>query len=311
MPRAKRISHPLVEDKPKRPWLWIALLAMVAAVGYGIYRYDPVWARVGHYTIRKSDAVLRGAIIEQYFPKQGSPDKGLEQLKRVYRYAVILENHHHPITEATLKSEGERIQKSTLNAEALGKIQALFVHDPAAYARVYLLPVYAERTIYYDFFLHDPEIQGPSRRVAEQFRDRAVARPKQFAAMAKEMGKSTTPLSVSLTEGLRFETPSPAKDHPAIPEQTKPPERIVAKMQEQQSSQQSQEGRQWRDELLKGLKPGAVVSKVIEQSENWMVVQYLGRAKGVPEKYNLLAVVFPKADYASWLAAEEGKIGRK
>lgn len=264
---------------------------------------DPVLLRVGQYTVHRTDAEYRNRVIRVYYPQE-TRELGLTQLQKAFLFAEILKNNGRPLTENDLKQEEDRIEKTTLMPELLGRIKEIFAGNKEAYRRDYVLPVLAERVIYYDFFLHDPKTQASSLKVAQTFLERVKASPEHFEAIAKKEGLKTAGFTVSLREGLTWEleggAPRPPASVPAMPEKVK------SKWAEQTHS--SDEGKRWIRDVIGPLRAGQVYPKVIDNGATWMIARYVRLRPRQWDVYEMQAVSFPKAGFQKWLGQESEKV---
>ena len=137
------------------------LLFILTALLTGCFSQDKPLAQVGNHTITAHDADYRNQVISFYYPEE-KRQLGLDQLIRAYRTAEILANNGHAITPEVIENEVKRIDTQTRDPAGLAKIKAIFGEDQAAYRKIFVVPVYAERMIYFSFFLYHPEIQAPS-----------------------------------------------------------------------------------------------------------------------------------------------------
>ncbi len=260
-------------------------------------------AVVGDYKISVQDAALRDKVIQIYYPQQAEK-YGLKQLVASYTYAQILKNYGKEITEDVVAGEAERIEKNTRAPEVLARIKAVFKDDEAAYRRVFILPTFADRVIYFDFFLKTPEFHAESKAKAASFARVAAAAPEKFASEAGKLGLSPAKLLVSLAHGLEWDYD---KTRSAPPTSDAPAE-VQKRLQEQSDTGVSQEGQTWMNDVIKPLKKGEVSLAPVERQEHWLVVRYLGPSKTMPGAQELESVSFPKADYEAWLNGERDKI---
>jgi len=261
-------------------------------------------AEIGEYKVHERDVVFRDGVIRVYYPQE-TRSMGLLQLRRAFSYATILKNNGRPITEAIVQGEQERIDKETLAPVMLQKIRAIFGSDAAAYRKDFVLPMYVERVIYYDFFLNDPRAQSGSIAQARNFLKDAAAEPGRFADLAKAWSKTTTGLTISRDGGLQWDRPKEAETAGAPPTQGVPAG-IQQKLAERARERGADDGSKWIDEVISRLKPGQVYGKLIDMGEHWVVARYVGPVKG--GAHRIAAVLFPKADFNRWLESEEKKV---
>jgi hypothetical protein len=271
--------------------LLVALAAILVATGGGerstkTGRGEPsggerdgtgIVARAGRFVVRARDSALRERLIRLEHPEESRP-LGTYQLCRAFELAAVLEAHGRPITDAALDAEARRIETATRDREAWQRIRALFGDDEAAYRRVYVLPVLAHRIVPFDFFRNDPAVQGESRLRAERFLEAARAAPARAFAEANRFDRQGT-FEIDPAAGFRW---LPARGGG---------ERHVA-------AADPVEGRRWLAELVPPLRAGAVVDRVVDLGERWMVARYRGRV-GAAHRFD--AALFEKGDFHRWL----------
>jgi hypothetical protein len=227
--------------------------------------------------------------------------------------AQILANNGVAMDDEALKKEQARIDKETGLPEFLARIKAVFKGDMAAYRKVYVLPVYAGRMIYFDFFLHNKAIHAESERAAQDFINKVKSDPKSFDKLMKELNLKSSFFTISAYDGFDYEMPGDKDPRRAGPKGMKiiTPEKnaaLKARFEADQKRQQSDEAVRWINEVIKPLKPGDVYNKVIDRSESWQVVRYIGPVKGEKDKYKLEGIHFPKADYGKWTEEQMKKV---
>lgn len=249
-------------------------------------------ATVGRFSISDRDVSYRNAVTKIYFPEE-KRDLGRDLLIKSFTFAQILENNDHPISPDVLTKEAKRISDTTLKPEMLQSIKDVFGADQEGYLKNFVLPTYAERVLYYEFFLHSPKVQEPSHQVAAEYLKETLAKPDRFGRTPPEM-PAKNKFVVSLTNGIVWDQEKSA----------------AATMQEVAKNQhRSQEALKWKAEVVDTLKSGQVFPKVMDLGDTWLVVRYLGPQKkdGV-EDYQFEGVLFPKANFDEWLKQEKEKV---
>ncbi len=286
------------------------ILGVGAAVAIGIkyYGQNPIVAHVGDYAIYQDDVACRDGVISLSYPDD-KRKLGIKQLIQSYQYAQILKNHQNEITKEKIKAEKKRIDDSTLMPENLAKIKLACGGDGAAYENAFVLPVFSDRVIYYEFFLKDAGIQREFLDVAQAWRNQVAKTPDLFEALAKKENRTVSNFTVSLDRGLEWQMDARHKDSktPALIDQSgkATPAAIRRHIDENQKEQTSTEGKKWIEEIIKPLSPGQVSPQVIDQSEVWLVVKYLKPSPGEKQSFELKAAVFPKRNYGDWLEAQK------
>ena len=300
-------------------WIWTLFLFAIFESACTFHGQNGSAAQVGDFIITRADVQYRDRLIELYYPhyaanprmkKKDRMDPGLEQLVEAMTAAQILKNGGRPVTPGILDQEEKRIDQQSLMPDLLGRVKAIFGADHEAYRRDYVLPTYAQRVIYYDYFLHDPLIQGRSLARAQAFLEKCLSKklsPALFRHQAKHAGFVASRFRISPATGLEWESPAGTEKlpdtAPASPEES----RIKNELKTRQNIQQSQEARRWIEQVINTLSLGGVYPKVVDDMEQWEIVQYIGKDKktGV---FHLQAVIIPKENYAKWLEDEKRKI---
>lgn len=292
-----------------------ALLSLgisIAARNYALKKHhelEPI-ASVGDLQISEKDVQNTNAITKIYYPDE-TRDLGLLQLKNAYLMAQVLKNNGWEITDATLKTESKRIDQTTQRPEILAKIKGLFPNNEHGYLYVYVLPVYVKRVIYYDFFLKNPAIHAPSKKVAERFLESVVHQPEKLVREAKNSGIRINTFEVSLSRGIEWNTNNGNRksDISSSSAANKIPLDIQHQFQPTMDSRKvSEEAQKWINDVANQLKPGQVFPKIVEMNDAWMIVKFSGQSKAASGVYHFEAVSFPKADFNDWLEKEKNRV---
>lgn len=303
----------------KRSLRAIVVLLAVLSSGYFLYQTlaarDPVVATVGDASISRSDVERRDAVIKVYAPEQ-KESVGLLQLKKAHLYRSILSRHGQAVTDDILRAEAKRIESSTLFPEKLAAIKNVFAGDELQYLRVYVMPVYVERVIYYDFFLKNESVQAEARKPVEEFLAATSKDPTNFEVLARGKELRVRNFKVSLNGGLEWEALTPSADPVGESSKRNHPQgsgAVIPKAVQDKlaGSVPSEEGKRWIEELLRPLVPGAIIPKVIDMGESWLVVKYLGKDPSQKNTYLCQAVGFRKRDFSQWVEDEKKSISVK
>lgn len=299
----------------KKKNLIIALgIAVLGMTCFGLYRafyHDRTIATVGEYKITEKDKILRDQIQQVFYPKDPN-SYGLDQLVTAFTYAQILKNNGHEITEHLLRAEDMRINQNTKAPEVLQKIRALFKGDEEAYKKVFLLPTYAERTIYYDFFSKSPKAQESSLAKVRDFLSLLEQTKRPLQDLASESNLMFKKFTLSKEKGLEWEQEArkkqknDAKNPGIIDMSAQAPAEIRNHVDQKFQGKALESAQFWIDNVLNNMKPGEVLQSPVDYEETWLVVKYvkpLGKAK-----FQMEAVFIPKNNYQQWLDAETAKI---
>jgi hypothetical protein len=255
-------------------------------------------AQVGALEIHRSDVALRDQVSRVYYPTE-QRSVGLQQLVHAYLAAEVLRRYDFPTDAATLAKEAERIDRETHDRAILTRIQSVFENNSAAYLRLYVLPVYAERTICNDFFLHDPRTQQASHERATRLLKAALSYSGSLKTLASHEGYEFARIAVTREAGTHADAP------PSDEDTDSPPPGLPPQLEGLFQSAGADEGRMWIDELVPQLKPGKVFEKLVDHAEAWLVVRYLGR-EDKRHRFELIAVA--KDSCGKWLDAERSRV---
>lgn len=288
---------------------WMAITGSVLALiltscTRGCATSEPSVLVIDGYRITKTAISQRDEVARIYYP-QNTTSVGLKQLSDAYLTASVLRRNGHEIDDVVLQKEAERIEKNTLMPEMLARIQAIFGKDREAYKMVFVLPTYAERTIYFDFFLRNSALQANSRRVAEEFLRRALASPQRFAELVAADKKTLAPFTVSLHEGIKWQNTDESAAQVSGAGAREMPPGLSKEIAARQERTQSAEGKRWIQDIVNNLKPGEIWNAVLDAGEQWQIVRYKG-PKG--DAHALEAVFFAKADFQKWFDAEKSQV---
>jgi hypothetical protein len=258
---------------------------------------NPVVAEVGSLQIHRQDVNQRNQVIHFYFPQE-TREMGLEQLVSAYTTAQVLINNGQVISVQTLEDEAQRIDQNSLMPDKLQQIKAIFAKDHLAYLRVYVLPTYAERIIYYGFFLNNAQIQAHSLKQAQEFLHRVEGDQTKFAEIAADHHYPTQGVTLSRQTGLQF----------GVGDESPPTSDVPSEIQNKLKKEQLIETERWRHEIIATTHPGHLYNKVIDHGEAWMIVRYLGVSGPHHDQHKFMAAFLPKEDFNTWFTAERKKV---
>jgi hypothetical protein len=276
----------------------LSILFFISLMGCQACRDNtPYVAKIGDYKITQKDRDYRDKIIRVYYPETAE-SYGLRQLVGSYTNAQVLKNNDQKLDDEILKKEEERINQNTRAPETLERIKQIFGDDVESYRKVFILPTYADRVIYFEYFMNNPEIHAPSLKAAQEFLAEANQNPSQFKTLAEKKAKRFTRFEISLHRGMVWEKTETDRPGPKGPKKIAP---LPAEV--------SPEGKKWIDEVIRQLKPGQVHGQVIDKTEYWLVAKYVGLKSGRLEPtHQFEAAILPKQDFGKWFEAEKAKI---
>jgi hypothetical protein len=247
-------------------------------------------ATVGDYQITQQDLNYRKKVIKIYNPRE-TRDLSYLQLKEAFLLASILKNNGVEVSDTTLKKEASRINEKSNNQEVLAKIRAVFGKDIESYLKVYVLPIYVKREIYYNLFLK-----------SESIHDETLKKAKLIIASAESSRENLQALATQ--NELRFLEFYISPRYGMVP--FSEIENFVKK-QYDESFKGSNIGKLWVDEVVSSTKPGEIYKNIVNFGETWLVVKYVKQFKKT-DFYHIQGIEIKKIAYSEWLANEKLKI---
>jgi len=244
--------------------------------------------RIGQFEISQKMVNDREQILRLTSPKQVG--LGLRQLQEAYINAQILMNHGVVLDDRVLANEEKRVDQNTRRPEQLQQIKEIFGRRQEDYRRAFILPVYANRTIYFDFFLNDPQVQAESFAPAKVFHEAVRAKKSLWWKLVKDGRIRTAKAVLTAQEGFQFKFKG------------KPPESFSA-------SPADQFGRQLIEQWIQPIQPGHAVPEIINYGEaGWLVIRYVKPTSGKSDSYELQVAVFPKINYDKWHREQAARV---
>lgn len=276
---------------------WILLggaLLLTSAGVYASFFKDPVLAQVGSTKIYLSDAQYRDQMIRLSFPEE-KRSMGLYQLIQSAYNFEVLKNNSAEIQDPQLDLEEARINNNSKNPEQLKKIKSIFGEDLKAYRRAFLRPTLADRMIYYDFFLTNPELHKDSAVKAREIIQLAKTHEKDLKQIASERRLPYQKLKISLKGGV-------------IPDGQKIFRGKGGRSMAEPGHGDEEEATQWYEMVLKDLPAGAVAPAPVDRGEAWMVVRCLTKTSLPNFEAKVETITVPKMDFHEWFEKEKAKI---
>jgi hypothetical protein len=290
---------------------------LVSAMSTSGCSKDPVVAVVGSYKITRRQAEFRNKVIRHQYPNE-TRNLGLDQLIKAYTDAEIMKMNGRPITQETVEREEKRIDQQTLMPEKLAEVKDIFGKDRDAYLSVYVLPTFAERVIFYEFFESTPQFHEHSRQIASTVLSEAK-KLNGFEAVAKRFGTPLRKFKVAEKKGLVFDDDprlnGDDEERPGISDQSPAnfqKQMILAKMKEREKEEEAkrppnQEAMKWINEIIKPLKPGMFHPEVLNHNGRWFVVRLVKVVKPGKE-YEMEGLFLPREDFGKWYETQRAKI---
>jgi hypothetical protein len=269
---------------------------------------SPVVARVGDWQITKKDVELR--VLEQRFENQTAKIEGktgLSQLLRDYATAEILKKYGRPVTNDILEQEAKRIDTQTLMPMKLKQIKDIFPAH-SQYLNLYVLPVYVNRIVYYDFFLNTRQFHQAQFDKLQQFKEDMIQESKKNPKLKKsfslkEYAKKndlTFGESVVASDGIfPLNMPRRSRSELLNSSQDNVPERVKKAAFKAPEKTESQ---RLIDEVLSHLKPGDI-TQVLEWQNHYsvMLIKKIDSKSG---EYTVETASAMKSDYTPWFNKE-------
>lgn len=266
----------------------VCALALFSCTG----KQNRILAEVGRFTITAGDAKYRDELIQVFYPGSKEPNAGFLQLREVFIQAQVLENNGVKFGDDALDREAARIDKETQAPATLEKIKAIFAKNPAAYRKIFVLPTLVERTIYFDFFLHNPQVQaGPIAAVKALL----AAQPAGLSGEAKKRGLAQLELEYEASRGF-------FKKGQAVLEQ-KPANEASARALGDMRQKALDFDNAYFLKHAAEIQAGKPLGEPLDRGEVWLVLQPKKKGGKI-----FSAFVVPKISYEDWLQAEQKKV---
>lgn len=295
--------------KNKKKIVFISLALLLFGTGiYFPFFYDRTVAEIGDYTITMKQVEYRDQIHHIFYP-QDPKSYGKEQLVNAYIYAQILKNNGQEISERVLREEEMRIDQNTKAPETLKAIRDLFRGDDEAYRNVFVLPTYAERVIYFDFFTKNQKTQEKSLRLVQQFLSDVVKKQHAFEKVALAQNLNVRKFLISEDGAIdwQFGEKKQREQGPKLIDQSgkAAPADVQKQVQMELEGKSMLSVKSWVENVVSHMRAGDVFPEPVDNGEHWMVTRLL---KKQGRGYIMEAAFIPKDSYENWLAEEKAKI---
>jgi hypothetical protein len=253
--------------------------AMFAAFLLAACKKDYV-AQVGGTAITRKDLETRKKVSELYYPGSGKDYVALAQLIQSYLAEEVLRSLGYKLDAAAWEQEAKRIDENTRAPDTLKKIKDIYGLDRDEYIKTFIRPVYAERYLYNEVFLKNPEIQKNQLESAQKFIAEALNQPSDFSRLVTQKNLQSSRLRLSKKTGI-----APFDERKLKPANLDNPEPA------------GMEQAQILIAKLAGLKPGEVCPQLIEWPEGYQVLKFL---KKDGQDYIVESVSIPKRPFDDW-----------
>jgi hypothetical protein len=300
--------------------LSIGILLMTLFIG-GCADKSKVVLKVGDYAITEGDVLYRQKVVKYYYPdyKGDTKEAARSQLISSYTMAAVLKSNGFALDDSAVKKEAERIKATSLMPEKLAEIRAIFGDDEAGYFKVYVLPVLAERSIFFEYFTKANHLHEATRAIAEKNLRLLAGEKTSFkkALQSKKFQQNNPDLkamrsfefTVDLKAGIKalgVDEDAEKISNSGSVKGSEIPGQLAAKLENEADKAESEEGQRWLNEIIRPLKVGQVSPMVIDRGETWWIVRLAKKVSD--QKYLLEGLAFPKMAYEPWLDAEKKKI---
>ena len=321
-----------MQHKKKYP-LMAAAFIITGLVGYFLYLalyHNRTISQVGDYKITLKDKQYRDRVHHVFYPNDPQ-NYGLEQLEKAFTYAQILKNNGLEINERMVRAEEMRINQNTKAPEVLSKIREIFGSDFEAYQKDFIIPTFAERTIYFDFFRQNQKAQAKSLAQVQNFLTLLKTNQGPLSELARQQGLTFNRFTLTKEKGIEWaeekpQDPALARDrqrHPGLrppppPGRAGPPSgngadggpqaplEVKQHVDMQLQDQALESAKYWVENVVNRMRPGEVFPEPVDHGENWLIVKFIKVEK--QKKYSMEAVFFPKDSYQKWLDEETAKV---
>jgi len=252
-------------------------------------------AKVGRFEISRSDVEYRNQVIRFYYPGE-KRDLGLDQLIEAFTLASILELNGVEISDAVLEGENERIKKNSKMPDALVNLMRIFGPNHEAWLHDFVLPTFAQRVIYFDFFLHHPAIHAESRAVAETLLKKSLKLG--FSPAARSAGLSPHPIRAVKNPDGKWTIVAGDSEKNSLRDFPDAARKLHDDWLHQADESENQEIVSW----LKG-RP-----ELVDGGEFWLLVEREKKTKSPADQASFISVSVPKVSYAAWLQERKKQV---
>ena len=214
---------------------------------------------------------------------------------------TILKKYNFDLSDAAIEKEADRIEKNTKEPKKLKRIRELFSRE--RYKQFYVLPVLANREIYFGLYLKNHSIHLATFNQANEFLKLVQNKPKSLVQKAFARLYPVSVLQVKNNGRIHWNPISNPKERdPEILDPPRPLNTAFGDVKKKVSIEENEESRKWLDEF-KNIEHNQVYQKVIEYNSSWLV----GRKIKGRNKNDQLTVEFAfitKRNYSDWMSEE-------
>lgn len=225
-----------------------------------------------------------------------------QMVKSAYLQAIC-KKYQFPLTDKVLGHELIRINKSTHRPQIIQQLKQL-AGDSVAYARVYVLPDFAERWAYSNF-LWNYKIHQKIGANAQLFLSKIIDKKITMQNLSKNYSLRHQKLLVSKDKGFQLttiDTSNTTSNKNKLIDLTAQADESTRKQVQQQMVNSNQLiVNQLIDYVLKSLKPNTFHSKPVEMKDSFWFVRLISKVKNV---YQIETLEIPKQSYSEFIGIE-------
>ncbi len=223
-----------------------------------------------------------------------SPETVVTQLVKAYLGAEILEKYNRTVTQEILDNEANRIDKTTLMPHRLKQMKEFFPKH-TDYINLFVLPVYVNQVLYFDFFAnHRPFHEEPFQKIST-FREQIIKIKNRRLLKQKAQNEGYIWNQTKITPMGTFpvdEKMAPTSSSSVVPNRV---EKAAFKNQNPQNDSQK-----LIKEVLEKLKIGET-TPVLEFQSHFSFMQLYEKKS---QEYKLDVISIDKNNYDRWFLKE-------
>jgi|688.fasta_scaffold244254_1 hypothetical protein len=251
---------------------------------------NPVVAEVGSVKISKKEVELRAKAMKVFSP-QLNDKSALEQLIRSYTLAEVMKNKGMKGFDESVDQEAKRIDESSKNNPKMAEVKKAFGKDQAAFKKLFVVPMLADRLAYMEGYLKDQEFHKAQKEKADKFLSDCQKNTGSMEEMAKKNGFMYKKGVMDSAKGLVWDADR------NVASGNLPGGPFIAQ--------------QWKKSALDHTPSGKVANTLLEQGNMWVVLKNGGASSKVKGGTEVMAVVIPRQPFGAWLEKNKSSISVK
>lgn len=268
----------------------LMVYVVTAQLLFGGCTRNKTLAEVGSQAISKKDVELRMKAMS-VFSSQQDEKIALEQLIRSYTIAEVLRKKGLKNLDSEIDAEAKRISDSAKSNPKMAEVIKSFGRDDAAFKKLFVLPMLADRLAYTDGYLKDDEFHKPQKEKAEQFLAEAQKNSGAFEDLAKKYGLAYRKGSVDPIKGVIWET-------------EKKPSNINL-------PSGPYTAQQWKKAALDTTSSGKVAANLIDQGNFWVALKNSGSSGKEKSQVQIAAAAIFREPFGAWLEKNRSVVAVK